>query len=214
MELSDHVTVLRGGRSIATVSAAEATPRSLAALMVGRELGGGGVARARAPGEPVLEVKGVWTQGDRGEAVVKGASLVVRAGEIVAVAGVAGKMLYKGTFNALCLCELEEENSLHFHPQRIQRLLWRESELLPETVRRLLQLQVEVHLRRVDLDVELADLQVGSPRRPLAHVAELKGRVRELALPAEVKLMITGVVLFLAVTLDALARRQPQPRRR
>src|SRR5216117_1308270 len=38
--VADRVTVLRGGRSIATVSAAEATPRSLAALMVGRELGG------------------------------------------------------------------------------------------------------------------------------------------------------------------------------
>src|SRR5438477_162593 len=38
--VADRVTILRGGHSIATVSAAEATPRSLAALMVGRELGG------------------------------------------------------------------------------------------------------------------------------------------------------------------------------
>ena len=37
--VSDRVTVLRGGKSIGTVSTAEATPRSLAALMVGRELG-------------------------------------------------------------------------------------------------------------------------------------------------------------------------------
>src|SRR5215472_16674569 len=36
--VSDRVTVLRGGRSIATVSAAESTPRSLAGLMVGREI--------------------------------------------------------------------------------------------------------------------------------------------------------------------------------
>src|SRR3954451_20916425 len=34
--VADRVTVLRGGRSIATVLAADATPRSLAALMVGR----------------------------------------------------------------------------------------------------------------------------------------------------------------------------------
>ena len=88
--VADRVTVLRGGRSLATVRAAEATPRSLAALMVGRELGDGGEARARVPGEAVLRLEGVWTQGDRGEAAVKGASLVVRAGEIVAVAGVAG----------------------------------------------------------------------------------------------------------------------------
>ena len=56
--VADRVTVLRGGRSLATVSTADATPRSLAALMVGRELGErrrdprarAGRARARARG--------------------------------------------------------------------------------------------------------------------------------------------------------------------
>jgi ABC-type uncharacterized transport system ATPase subunit len=88
--VADRVTVLRGGRSLGTVEAAEATPRSLAALMVGRELGETGEARTRTAGDAVLELEGIWTQGDRGEAAVKGASLVVRAGEIVAIAGVAG----------------------------------------------------------------------------------------------------------------------------
>jgi general nucleoside transport system ATP-binding protein len=88
--VADRVTVLRGGRSIATASAAEATPRSLASLMVGRELDGGQPARARTPGEPVLELTDVWSDGDRGDSAVRGASLVVRGGEIVAVAGVAG----------------------------------------------------------------------------------------------------------------------------
>jgi len=88
--VSDRVTVLRGGHSIATVSTADATPRSLAALMVGRELDGGQVARARTTGEPVLELSAIWADGDRGGAAVKSASLVVHAGEIVAVAGVAG----------------------------------------------------------------------------------------------------------------------------
>src|SRR6266536_1972060 len=36
--VADRVTVLRRGRSLATVPASEATPRSLAALMVGREV--------------------------------------------------------------------------------------------------------------------------------------------------------------------------------
>jgi simple sugar transport system ATP-binding protein len=88
--VADRVTVLRGGRSLGTVSTAEATPRSLAALMVGRELGGTGDARVRVPGDAVLELRGVSTQGDRGEEAVRGASLRVREGEIVAVAGVAG----------------------------------------------------------------------------------------------------------------------------
>jgi simple sugar transport system ATP-binding protein len=88
--VADRVTVLRGGRSLGTVSTAEATPRSLAALMVGRELGDAGEARARTAGVAMLELEGVWTQGDRGEAAVRGASLTVRAGELVALAGVAG----------------------------------------------------------------------------------------------------------------------------
>jgi simple sugar transport system ATP-binding protein len=58
--------------------------------MVGRELGGTGDARVRVPGDAVLELRGVSTQGDRGEEAVRGASLRVREGEIVAVAGVAG----------------------------------------------------------------------------------------------------------------------------
>jgi simple sugar transport system ATP-binding protein len=89
--VADRVTVLRGGRAVATVAAAEATPRSLAALMVGRELASGtGVTEARAPGVTVLELDDVWAPGDRGGAAVRGVSLAVRGGEIVAVAGVAG----------------------------------------------------------------------------------------------------------------------------
>jgi general nucleoside transport system ATP-binding protein len=88
--VSDRVTVLRGGRSVATVAMADATPRSLASLMVGRELADQ-VREARPdPGEPRLEVADLWVAGSRGESAVRGVSLVVRAGEIVAVAGVAG----------------------------------------------------------------------------------------------------------------------------
>ena len=88
--VADRVTVLRDGRAIATVDAADATPRSLAALMVGRELRGGGTPAVRAAGDVVLEVEDVWAPGDRGGAAVKGVSFTVREGEIVAVAGVAG----------------------------------------------------------------------------------------------------------------------------
>ena len=88
--VADRVTVLRGGKSIATVAAADATPRSLAALMVGRELAEPTGERRRTWGEPVLELTHVSVAGDRGDVAVNGASLIVRRGEIVAVAGVAG----------------------------------------------------------------------------------------------------------------------------
>ncbi len=92
MAVADRVTVLRGGRSVATLPIAEATPQTLAALMVGRQ-----VESARriereqqAFGGVVLEVDGVSALGDRGETALKDVSFSIRAGEILAVAGVAG----------------------------------------------------------------------------------------------------------------------------
>jgi simple sugar transport system ATP-binding protein len=89
--VADRVTVLRRGKSIATVAAADATPRSLAALMVGRELEAERRPAERGPvGEPVLKLDGVWADGDRGVPAVKDVALTICAGEIVGVAGVAG----------------------------------------------------------------------------------------------------------------------------
>jgi simple sugar transport system ATP-binding protein len=89
--VADRVTVLRRGRSEATVSAADATPRSLAALMVGREVEIGRPENdAREAGEAVLKVEGVSADGDRGTPALRDVSLTVRSGEIVAIAGVAG----------------------------------------------------------------------------------------------------------------------------
>jgi ABC-type uncharacterized transport system ATPase subunit len=89
--VADRVTVLRRGRSVVTVSTADATPRSLAALMVGREIELGRRQDSVAEvGDPVLELEGVSAHGDRGSAAVTDVSFSVRSGEIVAVAGVAG----------------------------------------------------------------------------------------------------------------------------
>jgi general nucleoside transport system ATP-binding protein len=92
MAVADRVTVLRGGRKIATVPIAEATPRSLANLMVGREVESARrQERDRAPqGGVVLELDEVWAADDRGGEALKGVSLEASAGEIVAIAGVAG----------------------------------------------------------------------------------------------------------------------------
>jgi ABC-type uncharacterized transport system ATPase subunit len=88
--VADRVTILRRGRSVATVPAADATLRSLAALMVGREIELGRNNGVRELGAACLELEGVGADGDRGAAAVKDVSLTVRGGEIVAVAGVAG----------------------------------------------------------------------------------------------------------------------------
>ncbi|MFM8862871.1 MAG: ABC transporter ATP-binding protein, partial [Acidimicrobiia bacterium] len=90
--VADRITVLRGGRSIGTVEAADSTRESLAALMVGREVErvqrrSLGVA-ASAP--VVLRITGLGAIGDRGQTALHGVDLDVRAGEIVGVAGVSG----------------------------------------------------------------------------------------------------------------------------
>jgi simple sugar transport system ATP-binding protein len=89
--VADRVTVLRRGRSLGTASTAEATPRSLAALMVGREVEIGRRHEDRPEvSEVVLALDGVCADGDRGVRAVNEVSLEVRRGEIVAIAGVAG----------------------------------------------------------------------------------------------------------------------------
>src|SRR5256885_7878545 len=72
--VADRVTVLRGGRTIATVSTEDATPRSLASLMVGREFAAeGSVTRAQSePGEAVLGPAAGWAQGDPAERAARG----------------------------------------------------------------------------------------------------------------------------------------------
>jgi ABC-type uncharacterized transport system ATPase subunit len=90
--VADRVTVLRAGKSVATVEADEATPQSLAALMVGRDVQVGQRVEREAPpsDELALAVEELSAQGDRGAQALHGVSLAVRAGEIVAIAGVAG----------------------------------------------------------------------------------------------------------------------------
>ena len=90
--VSDRVTVLRGGRAIATVDTASSTLESLASLMVGRAFETTTKSRpARAAErEPVLAVEGLTVEGDRGATAVRGVTFTVHAGEIVALAGVSG----------------------------------------------------------------------------------------------------------------------------
>lgn len=90
--VADRVTVLRGGRKIATLATADASSRELAALMVGREVElAKRVVRTAPPGErAALTVDGLCVPGDRGEEAVRDLALTVREGEILGVAGVAG----------------------------------------------------------------------------------------------------------------------------
>jgi simple sugar transport system ATP-binding protein len=106
MEVSDAVTVMRGGRTIARMRTTETSPRDIARAMVGRD-----VALATdhavpgsqfpAPKEPVrnlelgtrnslLHVRDLVVAGPRKAAAVDRVSLAIAPGEIFGIAGVEG----------------------------------------------------------------------------------------------------------------------------
>jgi ABC-type uncharacterized transport system ATPase subunit len=90
LAVTDRVTVLRRGRSVGTVRTADATTESLAELMVGRSVVLRVDKNPAEPGAVVLAVEDLEVRDDRRQLTVRGATLDVRAGEIVGVAGVEG----------------------------------------------------------------------------------------------------------------------------
>jgi len=84
--IGDRITVLRDGRYIATVDVAEVTEEKLVQLMTGRVITQIFPEIAYRPGEPLLIAEGIWTQ----SRTVRNASIYVRAGEIVGIAGLVG----------------------------------------------------------------------------------------------------------------------------
>ncbi|RKH38782.1 ABC transporter ATP-binding protein [Corallococcus sicarius] len=106
--VADRVAVMRRGRTVAVVRAAETSVSALASLMVGEGSRGAaltGVPATSAPGVHdsqgehagtvtagpiVLEAKDLRAKGDNGRPALQGVSLTVHAGEIVGIAGVDG----------------------------------------------------------------------------------------------------------------------------
>jgi simple sugar transport system ATP-binding protein len=90
LAISDRVAVLRAGRLVAERPAQGATKAQLAALMVGREVRMPQRDVGHRVGDVLLRLRGVTTAPLHGRAGLGAVDLEVRAGEIVAIAGVAG----------------------------------------------------------------------------------------------------------------------------
>jgi general nucleoside transport system ATP-binding protein len=87
--IADRITVIRRGKTVGT--ATPDTPEDeLAALMVGRAVSLEVDKSAGEPGRDVLTIAGLTVDDDRGVRAVDGVDLVVRAGEVLGVAGVQG----------------------------------------------------------------------------------------------------------------------------
>jgi simple sugar transport system ATP-binding protein len=90
LEVADKIVVLRRGRVAGTADPKTATRQELANLMVGRDVE---LIVPKGPAKPadvVLKLSNLYVRDDRLEMAVKGLDLEVRAGEIVAIAGVQG----------------------------------------------------------------------------------------------------------------------------
>lgn len=90
LEISDQITVLRQGRTVATVTPAEVTAGDLAELMVGSELPSPETAQSTVTATVALELDDVTVFDADERPVVKNVSVRVHKGEILGIAGVEG----------------------------------------------------------------------------------------------------------------------------
>jgi simple sugar transport system ATP-binding protein len=89
-EIADRVTVMRLGKVVGSTTPEESGEGQLASMMVGRTVELRVHKGPARPGANVLEVGDLRVADDRGQIAVDGISLDVRAGEILAIAGVQG----------------------------------------------------------------------------------------------------------------------------
>ena len=90
LEVADSIVVLRRGRVAGTADPTTTSRQQLANLMVGRDVELIVPKGPAKPGEVVLSLRGLRIRDDRLEVAVDGIDLDVRAGEILAIAGVQG----------------------------------------------------------------------------------------------------------------------------
>jgi ABC-type uncharacterized transport system ATPase subunit len=97
IDVSDTITVMRQGRTVARMATRGATPQAIARAMVGRDVAlaldaeyVGTAPHAHGDASALLQVRGLTVAGPRRAEAVAGVSFGVAAGEILGIAGVEG----------------------------------------------------------------------------------------------------------------------------
>ena len=90
--VADRCTVIRKGKSIATIDVKDASEEKMAELMVGRQVSFK-VDKATANRKNMFRIEKLNVVGNRGVQAVKDLNLSAKAGEILGVAGVDGNGL-------------------------------------------------------------------------------------------------------------------------
>lgn len=89
MSISDRITVLRKGETVATLNKQETCPEKLAELMVGHSVNLSIKKPFYDNKKEILEIKNLTILNEEGIETVKGISFSVKKGEILGVAGIA-----------------------------------------------------------------------------------------------------------------------------
>jgi simple sugar transport system ATP-binding protein len=90
MDITDEVTVMRAGRVVGAVRTRATTKEQLANMMVGRPIQSELPRAAFKPGADVMKVSNIQLKDEQGVALLSDIDFTLRAGEIVAIAGVSG----------------------------------------------------------------------------------------------------------------------------
>jgi simple sugar transport system ATP-binding protein len=90
LQIADRITVLRRGHVVGTTTPEATDEAELARMMVGRPVQLEVTKGSPNPGDDVLVIRGMTVLDDRHQVAVDSMDLTVRAGEIVAIAGVHG----------------------------------------------------------------------------------------------------------------------------
>ena len=136
MENADRITVLRGGKTIATVTKAEANREDLTLMMVGHDLKKPSEREIGNYGEVILEGTDLCCNNDRGLSALKHVNINLHKGEILGIAGVAGngqrmiaevitglrpltagKLVFKGTDVTKASIKERKEKGIAFVPE-------------------------------------------------------------------------------------------------
>lgn len=130
LEISDKIMVLKNGKVVGNVLPSEVDEKTLANMMVGRDVLLTAERLPKTLGEPVLRVENLSARDASGVLRLKNVSLNVRAGEIVGVAGVANSGQRELVETIFGLSEPENGAKILFEGKDISALSCRERRCL------------------------------------------------------------------------------------